>query len=230
MSTETHTHTSKEHQHGSMTSYVVGFVLSLVFTIIPYLLVVNKTFSGDSLTAAILVFAIIQMFIQIFFFLHLGRGPKPLYNVFFFVITAFLIAVVVVASLFIMANLYRNMSPEELTRKLAQKEGIAQVGGQETGACQGNRDNHIVVIGEERKVLPAVTNARLCDTITFINDDQITRELVFGTYSKEVSYGGEDKVVLDDGRPETITLNELGTFVFYDRLNKNIIGSFTVSN
>ena len=69
-------------ERGTITSYVIGFLLSLVFTAIPYYLVVNKTVEGNTLLATILGFAVLQMAVQIFFFLHLGRGPKPLYNVF----------------------------------------------------------------------------------------------------------------------------------------------------
>jgi cytochrome o ubiquinol oxidase operon protein cyoD len=221
------TQPSHQHNHGSVTSYVIGFILSLVFTIIPYLLVVNKLITGDVLLFTILGFGILQMFIQMFFFLHLGRGPKPLYNVIFFAGTAGTIMIVVVASIFITDNLYRNMMPDEVTRKLAQKEGIAQVGDKPTGACQGNKRNHVVVITDS-EVQPLLTTARLCDTITFINDRDGNVELVFGTYNQTVSYGGEDKVLLDDGRPETITLNQAGNFIFRDRSNQGIIGQFSV--
>jgi len=227
MSIESHKTTTAKSEHGTTTSYVIGLMLSLNFTIVPYLLVVNEIITGNALLVTILGFAILQMFIQIFFFLHLGRGPKPLYNIVFFFGTAGLIIVVVGASIFIINNLYRNMMPDEVTRKLAQKEAISQVGGKETGACNANKVNHIVTVSEEG-VSPSYTSANLCDTITFINQDKVTRELVFGTYTQNVSYGGEDKVVLDDGRPETITLNQDGNFVFYDKTNQSIIGNFVV--
>ena len=92
-------------EHGTATSYVIGYVLSLLFTVIAYLLVANKTFSGNKLLMAILGIAVVQMFVQIFFFLHLGRGPKPLYNVVFFFATAGIIVIVIGASLLIMNNL-----------------------------------------------------------------------------------------------------------------------------
>jgi cytochrome o ubiquinol oxidase subunit IV len=219
---------SKEKEHGTTQSYVIGFILSLIFTIIPYYLVVNKVLTGNTLLVTILGIAVLQMFIQIFFFLHLGRGPKPFYNVVFFFATAGLIVVVVGASLFIMNNLYRNMSPGEVTRKLAQKEGISQVGNEPTGACQENKDNHIVVI-KDGVASPGIVQASRCDTLTFLNEDEITREMVFGPHPDHHSYGGEDRVVLEDRHSETITLNETGNFMFHDHLDSEVTGYFTVA-
>ena len=82
-------------EHGTITSYVAGFVLSLIYTLIPYYLVVNHQFSTSALVTTIISFGIAQMIIQVVFFLHLGRGPKPFYNVVFFFATVGLIVVVV---------------------------------------------------------------------------------------------------------------------------------------
>ncbi|HET7641664.1 MAG TPA: hypothetical protein VFK47_23335, partial [Ktedonobacteraceae bacterium] len=46
-------------EHGTMTSYIVGFILSLIFTVIPYSMVVHKTVSHNSLLVALLVFAVV---------------------------------------------------------------------------------------------------------------------------------------------------------------------------
>lgn len=219
-------HNSKE-AHGTITSYVIGFILSLIFTIIPYHLVVNKVLSGNVLLAAILGIAVLQMAIQLLFFLHLGRGPKPLYNVVFFFATAGVIVITIGASLFIMNNLYRNMTPQEYTTKLAQDENISQIGGKDTGACNGNKDNHVVVIRDD-EVRPVLTEANRCDTLTLINEDDKDREITFGTHPQHESYGGLDTIELDGNRPEIITLNETGSFIFHDHLDETVFGRFTV--
>lgn len=218
---------TKKHEHGTTASYIVGFILSLVFTVIPYHLVVNKVLAGNVLLATILGIAILQMFIQIFFFLHLGRGPKPFYNVVFFFATAGIIVVVVGASLFIMNNLHYNMSPEEVVRKQSQNEGISQIGGEDTGACSENKKNHLVVI-KGSKATPSNIQAKRCDTLTFLNEDSAKREIVFGTHPNYGKYGGEEMVILDDRRPETITLNQSGNFMFHDHMAPNIFGYFSV--
>lgn len=229
MSMLSHTNHTKTGNHGSAGSYIVGFILSLVFTIIPYYMVVNKSVAGNALIGVILFFGIIQMLIQIFFFLHLGRGPKPLYNIVFFVATAGMIIIVIGASLLIMNNLYRNMSPQEFIRRLAQKENISQVGGKETGACSQHKQSHIVVISNGL-VSPITTNAGLCDTLTFVNEDQQTRVIAFGAHPDHNGYGGEFEVLVKQGRPETITLNLAGEYIFHDHLDPATTGSFTVAD
>jgi cytochrome o ubiquinol oxidase operon protein cyoD len=209
-------------------SYIIGFLCSLVFTIIPYYLVIHKTVTGSALLVTILTFAVLQMCIQIFFFLHLGRGPKPLYNVVFFMGTVGTILIVVLASVFIMNNLYRNMSPIETTTKLAQDEGIAQVGGTKTGACQEIGANHQVTI-KNGKISPFHTDARLCDTLTFINEDDNVREMAFGPHPQHLVYGGETEVSVRKGYPKTINLNQTGTMLFHDHLDPNVFGDFSVS-
>ena len=214
-------------EHGTMASYVVGFILSLLFTFIAYYLVVNKTVSGTTLLVAILGFAVVQMAVQIFFFLHLGRGPKPLYNVVFFFGTVGIILMTVGGSIFIMNSLYHNMSPSEVTKKLAQDEGIAQVEGKKTGACQEVKTNHKVIISEG-KPSPLATEANLCDTLTFINEDAVTRDIAFGPHPKHESYGGESEESVRRGYPKTITLNQTGTFIFHDHDDPDMTGTFTV--
>lgn len=225
---DSHTSPSKKRQHGTALSYVVGFILSLIFTIIPYYMVVNESATGTPLLVTILGFAVLQMFIQIFFFLHLGRGPKPLYNVIFFFATAGTIVVVIGASILIMNNLYSNMTPDEVTLRQAQKEGIAQVGGQETGACTENKQNHTISINKG-VVTPVYIEAKRCDTLTFINNDSQPREMAFGTHPNHDSYGGETEIELSKGKPETITLNQAGEYMFHDHFDPATSGYFDVT-
>lgn len=228
MSTETpHTKHSAKDDHGSIASYVIGFILSLVFTIIPYHLVANKVLTGNALLLAILAIAVWQMIIQLVFFLHLGRGPKPFYNVVFFFATAGTIVIVIGASLFIMDNLYRTMSPKELVLKQSQEENIAQIGGKETGACTELRTSHVITLGNDAQK-PGVIETERCDTLTFINKDDFAHEIAFGTHPDDISYGGLDKVVIDSGKSETITLNEAGEFVFHNHAAENLDGYLIV--
>jgi len=224
MSENTHNHSSENGEHGTVVSYLIGFMLSLFLTVIPYYIVVNKVVTGNKLLVTILGFAFVQMLVQIFFFLHLGRGPKPLYNVLFFVATVGLIVVAVGGSIFIMNNLYRNMSPYDVTLKLSENEGIAQVGNIKTGACQGLNKNHKVVI-KTGKVTPVLTEAHLCDTLTFINEDGQEILLVFGPKS----YGGEFDKRVNKVKPMSITLNELGTYSFTDSKDPSVSGFFVVT-
>lgn len=217
-----------EHEHGTMKSYVIGFVLSLVFTLIPYYLVVNKTVSGTALLLTILGFAVMQAIIQITFFLHLGRGPKPKWNLFFFASTVGIILVVVGGSIVIINNLHYNMQPSDQTKKLIADEGISQVEGIKTGACQGQHANHQVTI-TNGQVSPLHTSSRLCDTLTFINQDNEIIDIAFGEHPQHMAYAGESELILRKNQNKTITLSESGTYLFHDHLHIQTAGDFTVT-
>lgn len=219
--------TNSKSDHGTIKSYVIGYILSLIFTAIPYYLVVNQIITGNDLLLIIVSIGFLQMIIQVLFFLHLGRGPKPLYNVAFFISTILIILVVVGGSIFIMNNLYSNMSSTEITKSLAQKEAIYQVGGERTGACQGHYKNHKVsIIGGE--ILPFYTKAKLCDTLTIINENDKSHKLYFGSHDQHETYSGESDLTITSARSKTITLNQVGNYQFHDHLEPEIIGEFTV--
>lgn len=222
-----HSHPKTQHEHKTLESYIVGFILSLIFTFIPYYMVVNHTLSSPKLFLAILGFAVLQMLVQITFFLHLGRGPKPFYNVGFFISTVGIILVVVGGSIVIINNLHYNMSPADQIKRLVNDEGIYQVGGEKTGACQGRHANHLVTI-KNGQVSPVRTLAIKCDTLTITNDDKISREITFGPHPGHQSYAGVRELVLRKGLSKTITLSEPGTYQFHDHLRKETAGNFTV--
>lgn len=217
---------STDNEHGKLQSYIVGFLLSLLFTFIPYMLVVNETITGTRLLVTILGFAVVQMLIQVTFFLHLGRGPKPNWNVYFFASTVGIIIMVVAGSVIIMNNLHYNMSPTDKVKKIANDEGIYQVGGKLTGACRELGENHIVTIKND-EVLPLMTIAKKCDTLSIVNNDD-EREIVFGAHPNHDVYAGETELVIRTGRSKTITLSEVGSFQFHDHLQPGTSGQFIV--
>ena len=219
---------SQHKSHGTIGSYISGFILSLIFTAIPYYLVTEKILTGNTLLGIILGIAVLQMAIQVFFFLHLGRGPKPMYNVVFFAGTIGLILVVVGGSIFIMNNLQYNMAPAEVTKKLAQDESIYQVNGALTGACEKLGANHKVIIKENR-VIPAHTDARYCDTLSFINEDSTPREIAFGPHPNHDTYAGQSDQIVRKNYAKIITLNQTGTIKFHDHENPLVAGDFTVT-
>ena len=230
MSNEPHT-TTPHHGHGTTKSYVIGFILSLVFTFIPYYLVVNHVFSGLALLAVILGIGVIQMIIQVVFFLHLGREKKPHWQLIFLVSTVSIIIFVVGASLWIMHHLHYNMTPVtavDASKKLVEDEGIAQIGGEKTGACEGQHTNYKVVI-KDSVVTPSHVSAHQCDSLIFINEDSKPREMAFGEHPHHGVYGGESEFMVRKGRAKSIVLGETGSFQFHDHLDPSVSGSFTVS-
>ena len=95
---------------GTYASYVSGFLLSIILTLAAYFIVVNDYYSSANQALALISgLAIAQLFVQLIFFLHLGRESKPRWNVMAFVFAAIVVIVVVFGSIWIMKNLNYNM-------------------------------------------------------------------------------------------------------------------------
>lgn len=220
--------TKLQHKHGTTRSYVAGFLLSIILTVVAYGLVVGHSMSGNALVATILGFAMLQMIVQIVFFLHLGREPRPHWNLGFFVATVGLIAVVVGGSMVIMHNLHYNMAPMETSKAIVEDEHIYQIEGAKTGACQELGTNHKVII-KDGFLIPSLTTAKTCDTLTFVNQDDAAWDMAFGMPSQPGSYAGASKLTVYNGRNKRITLTQPGTYQFHDARHTNMRASFTVT-
>jgi cytochrome o ubiquinol oxidase operon protein cyoD len=99
----------QENSNTLLTSYVIGFVLSIILTFLAYVLVVNHILEGALLVAVIVGLAVIQLFVQLFFFLHLGKESKPRWNLIVFAFALSVVVIIVFGSLWIMNNLDYNM-------------------------------------------------------------------------------------------------------------------------
>ncbi len=107
---------------GSIWSYTLGFVLSIALTIFAYLLVTRRVFSGWGLVYAVVGLAIVQLFVQMFFFLHLGRGKDRRWNLLAFVLMLIIVFIVVAGSLWIMQNLNYRMTPKQMNQYMRDQE------------------------------------------------------------------------------------------------------------
>lgn len=97
-------------EHGSIKSYLIGFLLSIILTLGSYFSVVYELLSGWLLLGTIAVLAVIQSIVQLFLFLHLGSEEKPRWNLMTFLFMVSVIVIIVFGSVWIMYNLdYRMM-------------------------------------------------------------------------------------------------------------------------
>lgn len=112
--------------HGSLGSYATGFVLSILFTLAPYHIVTGKLIEGPLLVVALISFALLQLMVQLIFFLHVGRESHPRWNTMALLFAVMVVFIVVVGSLWIMDNLNYNMmmSPTEMNNHMMHEEGI----------------------------------------------------------------------------------------------------------
>lgn len=112
-------------------SYLAGFILSLLLTAAAFWPVAlhvqshHLAFSHQTLTYYVLVLAVIELFVQLFFFLHLNqKGPDRAFNLMVLLSTAGIILIVVVGSLWIMKHLNYNMTPAQMNQYLLHEEGM----------------------------------------------------------------------------------------------------------
>lgn len=95
----------------SYRSYVTGFILSLIFTLSAYMLVEihanshRLTFAPQFLIPAIVVLALIQLVVQLVFFLHLNKESNPRWNLTVLLFAIMVVGILVFGSLWIMENI-----------------------------------------------------------------------------------------------------------------------------
>lgn len=117
-------------KHGSVFTYSVGFVLSIVLTLVAYGAVEyhrNSDHLGlphELIIPLVMSLAVMQLFVQLIFFLHVGFNKKDPWNLVFLLSTVSIILLVILASLWIMYHLNYNMMPEQMEDYLLWKEGI----------------------------------------------------------------------------------------------------------
>lgn len=111
--------------HASARPYIIGFVLSVLLTIEAYILTTSQSFGTSTVIVIILVLAIVQLLVQLFFFLHLDRMVKAPWNILMFVFMAVVVATIVFASMWIMKNLDygHTHSASEAAEYLKKDEG-----------------------------------------------------------------------------------------------------------
>ncbi|WP_312950155.1 cytochrome o ubiquinol oxidase subunit IV [Superficieibacter sp.] len=95
--------------HGSVKTYMTGFILSIILTVIPFWLVMSGAVSHGAILGTILVTAVVQILVHLVCFLHMNTSSEERWNLTAFVFTVIIIAILVVGSIWIMWNLNYNM-------------------------------------------------------------------------------------------------------------------------
>ncbi|EJN38207.1 cytochrome o ubiquinol oxidase subunit IV [Pseudomonas sp. NPDC089395] len=101
--------THHEGNHGSVKSYMVGFVLSIILTAIPFGLVMFPSLPKNLTVLVVVAMAVIQVVVHLVYFLHMDRSKEQRSNVSTFLFTAMVIALLVGLSLWIMFSIHFEM-------------------------------------------------------------------------------------------------------------------------
>lgn len=108
--------------HGSLPTYVAGFVLSLVLTGLSFGAVMSGGVPHGMILPAISVLALVQLIVQLVLFLHLGVSRGQRSNTGILAFTVVLVGILVGGSLWVMYNANVNMEPHLLTPERAMMQ------------------------------------------------------------------------------------------------------------
>jgi cytochrome o ubiquinol oxidase subunit IV len=107
-----HGHGGHEAAHGSFKSYMVGFVLSVILTAIPFWLVMADVFDSKSATvAAVMILGGIQIVVHMIYFLHMNTKSEGGWIMMAAIFTIVLVVICLSGSLWVMHHLNSNMMP-----------------------------------------------------------------------------------------------------------------------
>ena len=120
MSTETYDrHVAESHEHaddheeahGSRKGYVIGFLLSVVLTAIPFWLVMANPLTGQATALIIMAFAVAQILVHMIFFLHMNRRAEGGWSMMALLFTIDVVVISLSGSLWVMYLMNEIMMP-----------------------------------------------------------------------------------------------------------------------
>lgn len=112
----------KQLLNASVRRYIVGFLSAVLLTLAAYFTIVGHWLSGVAAIAAIFTLAVLQFGVQLYFFLHLGKGANGKWNMAAFAFMLIMLVILVAGSLWIMYNLnYNMMTPHQMNSYMQQQ-------------------------------------------------------------------------------------------------------------
>lgn len=97
--------------HGTVKSYIIGFVLSLILTLGSFGMLMVEGVPRNWILPGIVILAVTQLLVQLVFFLHMGTSKSQRDNLQAFIFALFIIAIIVAGSLWVLHNMNANMMP-----------------------------------------------------------------------------------------------------------------------
>ena len=119
MSAENHSPESHEtdhlgheaHNHGSFKSYMIGFVLSVILTAIPFALVMTGVLPKQATALLVMGFAVVQIVVHMVYFLHMNSKSEGGWTMLALIFTVIVVVIALSGSLWVMYHLNNNMMP-----------------------------------------------------------------------------------------------------------------------
>lgn len=95
--------------HGSAKNYLIGLLLCAILTIIPFALVMYPVFPRPVTLLILVAFAVVQIVVQLVYFLHMNRSSEGGWNLISFVFTLVILFIVVALSIWIIWSMHFHM-------------------------------------------------------------------------------------------------------------------------
>lgn len=97
--------------HGTLATYLTGYVLAIILTLLAFAAVLTKPFSEPAIVTIITIAAVCQAGVHMWFFLHMFRKSTPLWNTVSLAFVVVVIILLVAGSMFILLTANNNMMP-----------------------------------------------------------------------------------------------------------------------
>ncbi|MEL6410639.1 MAG: cytochrome o ubiquinol oxidase subunit IV [Pseudomonadota bacterium] len=98
--------------HGSYQSYVMGFVLSVVLTVVPFYIVIAEV-EMNVYWAIAIIFGLgaVQVMVHVHYFLHVTVSAEQGWQALSLIFTTIILVIVLAGSIWVMLHLEENMMP-----------------------------------------------------------------------------------------------------------------------
>lgn len=110
---ELHSH-GDTHGHGSRRDYIIGFLVSVGLTAVPFWLVMTGTLSAGATAGIISVLAVIQIIVHVRFFLHIDTRGEGGWTLISFIFTTIIVLITIGGSVWAMYQMNTNMMPRSV--------------------------------------------------------------------------------------------------------------------
>jgi cytochrome o ubiquinol oxidase operon protein cyoD len=95
--------------HGSSRSYTIGFILSVVLTVVPFAMTMYPSLPRSTTAWLVIITGVVQIFIHLKYFLHLDTAAEQRWNLVALIFSAIIILLLVGLSIWIMSSIHHNM-------------------------------------------------------------------------------------------------------------------------
>ncbi len=105
-------HDHDEAGHGTLKSYMTGFVLSAVLTAVPFWLVMAHVIEDSQIAAlAVMGIGFVQIVVHMVYFLHMNTKSEGGWTMLALIFTVVMVAITLAGSIWVMYHMNGNMLP-----------------------------------------------------------------------------------------------------------------------